>query len=89
MSANIVNSHHFFVLLLMILIRFVIYENEVLSNIMARRSIRKYLDKPVEHEKLEAVAPRCFESKIHQVKKTCEDLIKAPDLRKCKPGALG
>ena len=28
----------------------------VLSNIMARRSIRKYLDKPVEHEKLEAVA---------------------------------
>ena len=30
--------------------------NPVLSNIMARRSIRKYLDKPVEHEKLEAVA---------------------------------
>jgi glutathione peroxidase-family protein len=29
--------------------------NPVLSNIMARRSIRKYLDKPVEHEKLEAV----------------------------------
>ena len=28
----------------------------VLSNIMARRSIRKYLDKPVEHKKLEAVA---------------------------------
>ena len=28
----------------------------VLSNIMARRSSRKYLDKPVEHEKLEAVA---------------------------------
>ena len=28
----------------------------VLSNIMTRRSIRKYLDKPVEHEKLEAVA---------------------------------
>ena len=28
----------------------------VLSNIMARRSIRKYLDKPVEHDKLEAVA---------------------------------
>ncbi len=27
--------------------------NPVLSNIMARRSIRKYLDKPVEHEKLE------------------------------------
>jgi nitroreductase len=27
----------------------------VLSNIMARRSIRKYLDKPVEHEKLEAI----------------------------------
>ena len=32
------------------------YENEVINNIMARRSIRKYLDKPVEHEKLEAVA---------------------------------
>ena len=29
--------------------------NEVIRNIMARRSIRKYLDKPVEHEKLEAV----------------------------------
>lgn len=29
--------------------------NPVLSNIMARRSIRKYLDKPVEHEKLELV----------------------------------
>jgi nitroreductase len=27
-----------------------------MSNIMARRSVRKYLDKPVEHEKLEAVA---------------------------------
>ena len=30
--------------------------NPVLNNIMARRSIRKYLDKPVEHAKLEAVA---------------------------------
>ena len=29
--------------------------NPVLSNMMARRSIRKYLDKPVEHAKLEAV----------------------------------
>ncbi len=29
--------------------------NPVLSNIMARRSIRKYLDKPVEHKKLEMV----------------------------------
>ena len=29
--------------------------NSVLSNIMARRSIRKYLDKPVEHEKLEVI----------------------------------
>ena len=29
--------------------------NPVLSNIMARRSIRKYLDKPVEREKLELV----------------------------------
>ena len=29
--------------------------NPVLSNMMARRSIRKYLDKPVEHEKLEIV----------------------------------
>ena len=30
--------------------------NPVLNNIMARRSIRKYLDKPVEHEKLETIA---------------------------------
>ncbi len=29
--------------------------NPVLSQIMARRSVRKYLDKPVEHEKLEVV----------------------------------
>ena len=29
--------------------------NPVLSNMMARRSIRKYLNKPVEHEKLEAI----------------------------------
>jgi nitroreductase len=29
--------------------------NPVLNNIMARRSIRKYLDKPVEHAKLEIV----------------------------------
>ena len=29
--------------------------NPVLSNIMARRSIRKYLDKPIEHEKLEVI----------------------------------
>ena len=29
--------------------------NPVLSNIMARRSIRKYLDKPVEHEMLEVI----------------------------------
>ena len=29
--------------------------NPVLSNIMARRSVRKYLDKPVEHDKLETV----------------------------------
>ena len=29
--------------------------NPVLANIMARRSIRKYLDKPVEHEKLEVI----------------------------------
>ncbi len=32
--------------------------NPVVSSIMARRSIRQYLDKPVEHEKLEMVA-RC------------------------------
>ena len=32
--------------------------NPVVSAIMARRSIRKYLDKPVEHEKLETVV-RC------------------------------
>ena len=30
--------------------------NPVLSNMMARRSVRKYLDKPVEHEKLEVIA---------------------------------
>ena len=29
--------------------------NPALSNIMARRSVRKYLDKPVEHEKLEVI----------------------------------
>ena len=29
--------------------------NPTLSTIMARRSVRKYLDKPVEHEKLEAI----------------------------------
>ena len=32
--------------------------NEVINTIMARRSVRKYLEKPVEHEKLEAVV-RC------------------------------
>ena len=32
-----------------------VYENEVINTIMARRSIRKYLDKPVEHEKLEVI----------------------------------
>ena len=32
-----------------------VYENEVINNIMARRSVRQYLDKPVEHEKLELV----------------------------------
>ena len=32
-----------------------VYENEVINTIMARRSIRQYLDKPVEHEKLAAV----------------------------------
>ena len=30
--------------------------NEVIDNMMARRSIRKYLDKPVEHAKLEQIA---------------------------------
>ena len=30
--------------------------NPVLSSIMARRSVRKYMDKPVEHKKLETVA---------------------------------
>ncbi len=30
--------------------------NDVINTIMARRSIRKYLDKPVEHEKLELLA---------------------------------
>ena len=32
-----------------------VYENEVINNIMARRSVRQYLDKPVEHEKLAVV----------------------------------
>ena len=32
-----------------------VYENEVINAIMARRSVRQYLDKPVEHEKLAAV----------------------------------
>ncbi len=32
-----------------------VYSNEVIDNIMARRSVRKYFDKPVEHEKLAAV----------------------------------
>ena len=36
------------------------FENEVINNIMARRSGRKYLDKPVEHAKLEAVAQACI-----------------------------
>lgn len=31
-------------------------ENEVVKTIMARRSVRKYLDKQVEHEKLETIA---------------------------------
>ncbi len=30
--------------------------NEVINTIMARRSVRKYLDKPVEHAKLEKIA---------------------------------
>lgn len=33
-------------------------DNEVVSTIMQRRSIRKYLDTPVEHSKLEVIA-RC------------------------------
>ena len=32
-----------------------VYENEVINTIMARRSVRQYLDKAVEHEKLVAV----------------------------------
>ena len=32
------------------------FNNEVMQTIMARRSVRKYLDKPVEHSKLEAIA---------------------------------
>ena len=32
-----------------------VYENAVIDNIMARRSVRQYLDKPVEHELLEVV----------------------------------
>ena len=34
----------------------VVAENEVINTIMARRSVRKYLDKPVEHSKLELIA---------------------------------
>ena len=30
-------------------------DNEVINTIMSRRSVRKYLDKPVEHEKLETI----------------------------------
>ena len=30
--------------------------NEVIQTIMSRRSVRKYLDKPVEHEKLETAS---------------------------------
>ena len=32
-----------------------VMDNEVINNMMARRSVRQYLDKPVEHEKLAAV----------------------------------
>lgn len=32
-----------------------VFENEVINNIMARRSVRQYLDQPVEHEKLAVV----------------------------------
>ena len=32
-----------------------VYENEVINNIMARRSIRQYQERPVEHEKLAVV----------------------------------
>ncbi len=32
-----------------------VLDNEVINNIMARRSVRQYLDKPVEHEKLATV----------------------------------
>ena len=32
-----------------------VYENEVINNIMARRSVRQYLNKSVEHEKLEVI----------------------------------
>ena len=32
------------------------FDNEVMQTIMERRSVRKYLDKPVEHAKLEAIA---------------------------------
>ncbi|MBR5061351.1 MAG: nitroreductase family protein, partial [Prevotella sp.] len=39
-------------------VRFELLSNEVINTIMQRRSIRKYLDKPVEHEKLEALV-RC------------------------------
>ena len=32
-----------------------VQENEVINNMMSRRSVRQYLDNPVEHEKLAAV----------------------------------
>jgi len=32
-----------------------VQENEVINNMMSRRSVRQYLDKPVEHEKLASV----------------------------------
>lgn len=49
-------------------------DNEVIKTIMARRSVRKYLDKPVEHEKLAAVvkcginAPNGMNSQKWQVR---------------------
>ena len=39
-------------------VRLELLSNEVINTIMQRRSIRKYLDKPVEHEKLEVLV-RC------------------------------
>ena len=48
--------------------------NPVLSAIMARRSIRKYLDKPVEHEKLEIIAHAGINVRVVEDQKLIADV---------------